>query len=232
MTGITDECEASTFYWRETLEMLFGWLPEIRDGKAFGPKEETLQGWLCAALREANTGMPATQIVQEIHLGDVDAEKDSAAARKLLDPGRHVRFDIAVLRYRDAPWPARNVEELHVSPLALVEVKSLNSAGGLTKQNLRDDAVKLNAAHEHFATDAAKPLLALLVVATDCRINASQEARRARIAQISRACDEVAGEYPWLEVWSLQPSGVVCHSQGPGAAPNSNGGGLDGQASI
>lgn len=80
------------------LDLLRQWMCR---GYDFWPKEEAIQGWFCAALRESQFVAHPMQIVQEVHLGEKEngdlPEKLRKRVEKDLKRRSHVRFDVVAL---------------------------------------------------------------------------------------------------------------------------------------
>lgn len=148
-----------------------------RRGPLFWPKEEAIQGWWCAALRQ-ELGLTGLSLVQELHFGEATAEADApfrarcAAARQALKLGipdlagtAHVRFDLVVLRGEEAGWDGRNLESCASAPRIVAEMKALNSAAGLGARALNADLRKLRAVQRYLVQTAPdEPTLAVLVI--------------------------------------------------------------------
>lgn len=146
-------------------------------GPCFWPKEDAIQGWFCAALRESHFASHAMNVVQEVHFGEAligipgapDPLARAALALHVANKRErgHVRFDVVVL----SDWAnehSRNLESHPAAPRLVAEVKALNSAGGLTPADLVPDLRKLRAAKlyidQKFGPNECVPLL--LIVAT------------------------------------------------------------------
>ena len=153
------------------LDLLRQWMSR---GYDFWPKEEAIQGWFCAALRESQFVTHPMQIVQEVHLGEKETsdlpEELRTRIQKGLSKSSHVRFDVVALAGK-ADGDVRNMESMDTPPPLVAEIKALNSAGGLSRRQLQDDSKKLSVAKTYldgrFLDNRTVALL--LVVATACK---------------------------------------------------------------
>ena len=156
----------------QALELLREWMDKGHD---FWPKEEAIQGWFCAALREAGFVDHPLQIVQEVHLGEKEPKDDLRGNRKRIEDdvgsADHVRYDVVAFE-RAVTGDVRNLESTATSPMLVAEVKSLNAAGGLCRSTLKRDLYKLSIAKDYLRSkpDEGKDTIALLlIVATACK---------------------------------------------------------------
>ncbi|MCB9727153.1 MAG: hypothetical protein H6746_01585 [Deltaproteobacteria bacterium] len=187
-------------------------------GEGFCPKEETLQGWFCAALLQSKVAEHPTQIIQEIHLGDateLNALPPHLRERRgqTRQGGRaHWRYDIAVLAER-AAGAVRDLERLSRPPRLLVEIKALNSAGTLSMANLRSDLRKLDLAREyldrlwpHAGSASQETILLMLIVATDCNGVSSRDEVDVRIERIERGVPALHSKFDKVQVALILPT--------------------------
>jgi hypothetical protein len=168
-------------------------------GFDFCPKEEAIQGWFCAALKESQFVAHPTQIVQEVHLGEKKEASDpwkktERRIKKDLKRRSHVRFDVVALAEK-ADGDVRNLESLRFDPPKLVaEVKALNSAGGLSRPKLKLDLNKLSVAKTYLdgKFPGNRTVALLLVVATACKDADTEQDGLDKISRLRRWMEDAA----------------------------------------
>ena len=152
-----------------------------QDDGGFHPQEETLQTWLALALVKSGYCEPP-EVVAELTLGERGEGEDSRLlgnlARKWFPgvgtEGKYLRYDLAVL---EGP-PSNAVRSFGTCdpvPRLVIEVKALNSAGGLQRAAIIRDMRKLEVARQWWREVRKTEISTLMVVlATSAKVVSNQ----------------------------------------------------------
>jgi len=178
------------------LDLLRQWMSR---GYDFWPKEEAIQGWFCAALRESQFVTHPMQIVQEVHLGEKENSDLPEELRTRIEEGlnkcSHFRLDVVALA-GEADGDVRNMESMDAPPLLVAELKALNSAGGLSRGDLKADLEKLSVAKTYLDMDSKFPgnrtVALLLVAATACKGAKNEEKGEQKIDRLQEWMEDAA----------------------------------------
>lgn len=134
----------------------------------FWPQEEALRGWLAIAL--VQTGYcDAFETIAEPTFGEEEGSdgkllKEAEALAHGISK-YNVRFDLAVAS--GPPRGAcRSFASFSPAPTLLVEVKSLNSASGVKRRDIRSDLMKLDGGARWWASRGSRVETLMVVFAT------------------------------------------------------------------